>query len=54
MRQVQRDCWHNEGGYHFFVVSNMKVIFPSIGVSITQKLTPLKTHITQKTHEITD
>ena len=54
MRQVQHDSWRKKGAYHFFVVFNMKVIFSHIGVSITQKRTPLKTHVTQKAHELTD
>ena len=48
MRQVQRDSWRKKVLITSLLYSMMKVIFPSIGVSITQKRTPLKTHITQK------
>ena len=54
MRQVQRDSWRKKVLITSLLCSMMKVIFPSIGVSIIQKRTPLKTHVTQKTHEITD
>ena len=48
MRHVQHDCWHNEGAYHFFVVFNMKVIFPNTCARIAQKITSSITHIAQK------
>lgn len=42
MRQVQRDSWRKKVSVTSLLCSMMKVIFPHIGVSITQKLTPLK------------
>ena len=48
MRQVQHDCWHNEGAYHFFVVFNMKAIFPNTCARIAQRITSSETHIIQK------
>ena len=54
MRHVQHDCWHNEGAYHFFVVFNMKVIFPNTYARIAQKLTFSETHITQRTNAPTN
>ena len=42
MRQVQRDSWRKKVFITSLLCSMMKVIFPSIGVSITQKRTPLK------------
>ena len=48
MRQVQRDSWRKKVLITSLLYSMMKVIFPSIGVSITQKLTPLKLMLLKK------
>ena len=48
MRQVQRDSWRKKVLITSLLYSMMKVIFPHISVSLTQKRTLSKAHVTQK------